>query len=71
MFYVNAKAKFTEDVKLNGYTITYDKHTGEHVPMKKYLNISLEQLQQALNNSRAYAVDGLDNGVNLAKKYHM
>ena len=68
MFYVNAKAKFTEDIKLNGYTITYDKHTGERVPMKKYLNISLEQLQQALNNSRAYAVDGLDNGVNLAKK---
>lgn len=68
MFYVNTKKKFSIHTELTGYTITYDKHSGERVPMSRYLNITLEQLQHALNNSRAYAVDGLDNGVNLTKK---
>lgn len=71
MFYVNKKKKFSNSMELEGYTITYDKHTGERVPMSRYLNINLEQLQDALNNSQAYAVDGLDNGVNLSKEYHM
>lgn len=68
MFYVNAKKRFATSSELTGYTITYDKHTGQRVPMNKYLNITLEQLQDALNHSKAYAVDGLDNGVNLNKK---
>lgn len=68
MFYINTKKKFSIHTQLSGYTITYDKHTGERVPMSRYLNITLEQLQDALNNSKAYAVDGLDNGVNLTKK---
>ena len=68
MFYVNKKKKFSNSMELEGYTITYDKHTGERVPMSRYLNINLEQLQDALNNSQAYAVDGLDNGVNLSKR---
>lgn len=68
MFYVNAKKRFAAASELSGYTITYDKHNGQRVPMTKYLNITLEQLQDALNHSRAYAVDGLDNGVNLSKK---
>ena len=61
MFYVNKKKKFSNSMELEGYTITYDKHTGERVPMSRYLNINLEQLQDALNNSQAYAVDGLDS----------
>ncbi len=65
MFYVNTTRKFSSQSKLSGYTVTYDKHTGEKVPVTRYLTITLEQLQDALNNSRAYAVDGLDNGVNL------
>lgn len=65
MFYVNKTRKFSSQSKLSGYTVTYDKHTGEKVPVTRYLTITLEQLQDALNNSRAYAVDGLDNGVNL------
>lgn len=68
MFYVNKKKKFSNLMELTGYTVTYDKHTGERVPMDRYLNINLEQLQDALNNSHAYAVDGLDNGVNLSKR---
>lgn len=68
MFYVNKKKKFSNSMELEGYTITYDKHTGERVPMSRYLNINLEQLQDALNNSQAYAVDGLDNSVNLSKR---
>lgn len=65
MFYVNKTRKFSSQSKLSGYTVTYDKHTGEKVPVTRYLTITLEQLQNALNNSKAYAVDGLDNGVNL------
>lgn len=65
MFYVNKTRKFSSQSNLSGYTVTYDKHTGEKVPVTRYLTITLEQLQDALNNSRAYAVDGLDNGVNL------
>lgn len=68
MFYVNKKKKFSNLMELTGYTVTYDKHTGERVPMDRYLNINLEQLQDALNNSYAYTVDGLDNGVNLSKR---
>lgn len=68
MFYVNKKKKFSNLMELTGYTITYDKHTGERVPMDRYLNINLEQLQEALNNSHAYTVDGLDNGVNLSRR---
>ena len=47
MFYVNKKKKFSNSMELEGYTITYDKHTGERVPMSRYLNINLEQLQDA------------------------
>lgn len=65
MFYVNTTRRFSSQSNLRGYTVTYDKHTGEKVPVTRYLVINLEQLQDALNNSRAYAVDGLDNGVNL------
>lgn len=67
MFYVNSIKRFSNDEKLSGYTITYDKHTGERVPMQRYLNITLPQLQNALNHSMAYTVNGLDNGVNLDK----
>ena len=65
MFYVNKTRKFSSQSNLSGYTVTYDKHTGEKVPVTRYLTITLKQLQDALNNSKAYAVDGLDNGVNL------
>ena len=65
MFYVNTTKRFTNRNVLRGYTITYDKHDGSRVPMSRYLTITLPQLQDALNHSRAYAVDGLDNGVNL------
>ena len=65
MFYVNTTRRFSSQSNLKGYTITYDKHTGERVPVTRYLTITLDQLQDALNHSRAYAVDGLDNGVNL------
>lgn len=65
MFYVNKTRKFSSQSNLSGYTVTYDKNTGEKVPVTRYLTITLEQLQDALNNSRAYAVDGLDNGINL------
>lgn len=65
MFYVNTTRRFSSQSNLKGYTITYDKHTGERVPVSRYLTITLDQLQDALNHSRAYAVDGLDNGVNL------
>lgn len=68
LFYVNSRKRFSGNTNLKGYTITYDKHTGQRVPMSKYLNINLAQLQDALNNSKAYAVDGLDNGVNLDRK---
>ena len=62
MFYVNTTRRFSSQSNLKGYTITYDKHTGERVPVTRYLTITLDQLQDALNHSRAYAVDGLDNG---------
>ena len=65
MFYVNTTRRFSSQSILKGYTLTYDKHTGERVPVTRYLTITLDQLQDALNHSRAYAVDGLDNGVNL------
>ena len=67
LFYVNKNKRFTNNNVLSGYTITYDKHDGSRVPMSRYLSITLAQLQDALNHSRAYAVDGLDNGVNLDK----
>ena len=35
MFYVNKKKKFSNSMELEGYTITYDKHTGERVPMSR------------------------------------
>ena len=68
LFYVNSRKRFSGNVDLKGYTITYNKHTGERVPMSKYLNITLDELQDALNHSKAYAIDGLDNGVNLDRK---
>lgn len=67
MFYVNQKDLEGND-KLSGFTVTYDKHTGEIVPESRYLIITLAQLQDALDHSKAYAVDGLDNGVNLQRK---
>ena len=68
LFYVNTTKRFSSINKLQGYTITYDKHTGEQVPITRYLTITLPQLQNALDHSKAYAVDGLDNGVNLSQK---
>ncbi len=68
MFYVNTTKRFSNQKVLTGYTITYDKQDGKRLPMTKYLTITLPQLQDALNHSRAYAVDGLDNGVNLTKQ---
>lgn len=68
LFYVTTRKRFSGNADLKGYTITYDKHTGQRVPMSKYLNINLAQLQDALNHSKAYAIDGLDNGVNLDRQ---
>lgn len=67
MFYINTTNLNNKD-KLLAFTITYDKYNGEIVPKSRYLNITLDQLQDALNNSKAYVVDGLDNGVNITRK---